>query len=411
MRMNLKKSYNLIAFLTGVFLLINPIVSCASEAELNNIRQQQSLTQNEINNASNAKEQAEKNLNNLKNEKDALQNEYNANSSKLNAVNSQINSAKKSLASTAEEISVLSTELQNAKSEERSQYELMKLHIKYMYEHQNKVGLLVYMLNADSMKDFLTRTEYVNAIMENDDRVITAYHELVTTISSKSAELAAKEEELSGYSLQLEQKQAELDKLTNATATSLNEKTGQVENAAATVDQYEAKLAELDTKMKSLESQAAAAQAAIAKRIAEEQAAAIAAGLIEDTSGAISYGDYELVLLAATIEAEAGGEPYEGKLAVGSVIMNRVLSSYFPNSVSGVVSQSGQFSSYTSGKVNLIAAQGPKADCMQAATQVLNGYRLGNWLFFMRQANADSYGITGYVPIGNHVFFYKWGAN
>ena len=91
--------------------------------------------------------------------------------------------------------------------------------------------------------------------------------------------------------------------------------------------------------------------------------------------------------------------------------MNRVLSSYFPNSVSGVVSQSGQFSSYTSGKVNLIAAQGPKAECMQAATQVLNGYRLGNWLFFMRQANADSYGITGYVPIGNHVFFYKWGAN
>ena len=58
----------------------------------------------------------------------------------------------------------------------------------------------------------------------------------------------------------------------------------------------------------------------------------------------------DLELLAALIECEAGGEPYEGKLAVGSVVLNRVASSHFPNSVVGVIYQRGQFSPVASGR-------------------------------------------------------------
>lgn len=62
-----------------------------------------------------------------------------------------------------------------------------------------------------------------------------------------------------------------------------------------------------------------------------------------ENNGEFSYvpSDSDLYLLGAIIQCEADGEPYEGKLAVGSVVMNRVRSSYFPNTVSGVIYQSG----------------------------------------------------------------------
>ena len=55
--------------------------------------------------------------------------------------------------------------------------------------------------------------------------------------------------------------------------------------------------------------------------------------------------------------------------------------------------------------------RGPNESCKQAAQAVISGQRSGDWLFFMTQYYADSFGITGYTVIGDHVFFYKWGAN
>ena len=116
-------------------------------------------------------------------------------------------------------------------------------------------------------------------------------------------------------------------------------------------------------------------------------------------------------LMAAIIQAEAGGESYAGQLAVGTVIMNRVKSSLFPNTLSGVIYQTNQFQPVRDGHLALILERGPNESCTNAARQVLNGYRSGDWLFFMTQKWADHYGITGYTMIGNHAFFRNWGAN
>ena len=103
---------------------------------------------------------------------------------------------------------------------------------------------------------------------------------------------------------------------------------------------------------------------------------------------------------------------FRSLLAVASVIMNRVNSSLFAqNSISAVISAPGQFASYSSGKVALIVERGPNESCMSVAQAAINGARNGDWLFFMTQYWADHFGITGYTPIGDHVFFYKWGAN
>ena len=118
------------------------------------------------------------------------------------------------------------------------------------------------------------------------------------------------------------------------------------------------------------------------------------------------------MLLAACIQAEADNQPYAGKLAVGSVIMNRVKSSKFPNTITGVITQNRQFASYSSGMINaLIENNRVNSTCLSVAQEVAGGARNGDWLFFMTEAAAQSFGITGYEKIGDHVFFWKWGAN
>lgn len=104
---------------------------------------------------------------------------------------------------------------------------------------------------------------------------------------------------------------------------------------------------------------------------------------VSQTGAAMSASDSELALLAAIIQCEAGGESHTGKVAVGAVIMNRVRSSQFPNSISEVVYQSGQFSPVASGILSSVLSQGARSDCYQAAREALAGSNpIGGALYF-----------------------------
>ncbi len=95
------------------------------------------------------------------------------------------------------------------------------------------------------------------------------------------------------------------------------------------------------------------------------------------------YTSSELRLMASIINCEAGGESYQGKLAVGIVVMNRVSSRAFPNSIRGVVYQKGQFSPVRNGSLKKRLSQydskrtgsGQWKSCISAAKKVLNGER------------------------------------
>lgn len=104
---------------------------------------------------------------------------------------------------------------------------------------------------------------------------------------------------------------------------------------------------------------------------------------VSQTGGSMSASDSELALLAAIIQCEAGGESHTGKVAVGAVIMNRVRSSQFPNSITEVVYQSGQFSPVASGILSSVLSQGARSDCYQAAQEALAGSNpIGSALYF-----------------------------
>ena len=151
------------------------------------------------------------------------------------------------------------------------------------------------------------------------------------------------------------------------------------------------------------EEQRAAAQAAEEARKAEEEAAvaqaqqqALEAQASQQAVTAATSG--EQALLAALIFCEAGGEPYEGQVAVGAVVMNRVRSGIFPNSITEVIYQSGQFGPAITGKLDAVLADGrTTASCYQAAADALAGANpIGEALYF---GNGD-YGQL----IGNHWF-------
>lgn len=115
---------------------------------------------------------------------------------------------------------------------------------------------------------------------------------------------------------------------------------------------------------------------------------------------AIAADDDTLRLLAALIYCEARGEPYEGMLAVGSVVMNRVRSRGYPDSVYDVIFASGQFTPAQSGALQRAYANGANAIAYQAAQEVLNGFsNVGEMTHFRRKGSKE-----GFI-IGNHVFY------
>lgn len=120
----------------------------------------------------------------------------------------------------------------------------------------------------------------------------------------------------------------------------------------------------------------------------------------------VNYGQYTAdadmtLLLAALIQCEAGGESYEGQLAVGAVVMNRVRSAAYPDTIHGVIYASGQFTPAQSGKVNRVLESGKiKQSCIDAATEAISGVsNVGDMTHFRRNN-----GRAGLV-IGNHVFY------
>lgn len=122
------------------------------------------------------------------------------------------------------------------------------------------------------------------------------------------------------------------------------------------------------------------------------------------TTTADKVSNSDLYLLSCCIYGEARGESYTGKVAVGAVILNRVASSSFPNTISGVIYQNGAFTCVSDGQINL----GTNDECTRAAQDALNGWDpSGGALYYFNPATATSKWIWSrkqIVTIGRHIF-------
>lgn len=137
--------------------------------------------------------------------------------------------------------------------------------------------------------------------------------------------------------------------------------------------------------------------------VGESTAAALGVTLTGSVSAA-GYNESETYLLGRLVHGEARGEPYVGKVAVAAVVLNRVKSPSFPNTISGVIYQSGAFDAVADGQINLT----PDEDSLRAARDALNGWDpTGGCLYYYNPVTATNSWIwsrTVQLSIGKHNF-------
>ena len=242
------------------------------------------------------------------------------------------------------------------------------------------------LLESKSYADFLNRAEYVSYITSYDKQKLDEYKQLQASIAETKQTLQDEEASLLALKDDIKQKQASVNELIHNTQS-------QIASTQKDLEALESQLKEWEELEKQLEEKKAKED--------YEKWLAIQNGDPEDFVD-IDYEvqEGEIYLLAAIIQCEAEGEPYIGKIAVGNVIFNRIRSSHFPNTITGVVYQPGQFSPVASGRLAYRLEAGVNEECTRAAYEVLSGKHVIDALFF-RMNRGD---IDGTI-IGNHVFY------
>ncbi len=385
--------YNLIAYLLcAVF-----IVSCIGQQSSVPVKASVEDTSKKIKEAEKLKkateemkdatEQKKEGLKDQKQELESYLSELNDN---LTKITENIGEIEDRITAKQEEIEEATEELEVAKSEEADQYELMKKRIKFMYERGDK-SIVTAFFSARSYADFLNKAEYTTRIEDYDKKMYDNLIQIRKDVEEKEEILRKEEEQLQSLKKQAQTEEKKVNNLVTSTNGSIAQTDGQISAAELETAAYEAELAAQEENL-----------AALRKQLAEEQAMiAKASKMAWRDISEIEFQDGDRDLLACLIYCEAGNQPYTGQVAVGAVVINRVRSAAYPNTVSGVIYQNRQFSPVGSGRLATRLALGATSACYQAADEAMKGATpVGNCLYF-RTVIPE---INGTI-IGDHVFY------
>lgn len=326
----------------------------------------------------------------LEEEKSQLQTYLSELNDNLEEISENLENLEEQARKKEEQISQTEAELENAKNEEADQYQLMKKRVKYMYEKGDST-LLEAFLSASSYSDFLNKAEYVSKVEKYDRKMFEGLIAMRKEIEAKEAALIVEREELSTLLEQAQTEQSKVNDMVNSTSGSIAATSGAISAATLEEAAYEAEIKAQEASL-----------AALKKQLAEEQAmSARAAKMSWRDVSEITFEEGDRDLLACLIYCEAGGEPYEGQVAVGAVVINRMRSAAYPNSMVGVIYQNKQFSPVASGRLATRLALGANESCYSAADEAMKGSTpVGNCLYF-RTVIPE---INGQI-IGHHVFY------
>lgn len=309
---------------------------------------------------------------------------------KLNDLNGQMSSLAAQLDETSSSVEDLAAQVEQAKldlaaaqANESLQYDAMKDRIKFIYEGGN-LSLLEILLSSENMSDFLSKAEYVRSISTYDRDMLKELKEVRQNVQKKQANLEKQQKELAQVQKDLKAKKEALTSQISSTSAELSDYQAQLDRAKAA-----------EEALRIAKDQERLAQVQVS---ANEQPSA---NVITNVDPVHANTD-EVALFAAVLEAEAGGNP-DGLLAVATVIMNRVTSPKFPNTIPGVIYQKGQFYPAGSGRLQQILDRGPSAIAYSTAQAALAGQRhaaVANCYFF----HAAWTGKQG-INVGGNVFW------
>lgn len=351
-------------------------------------------------------DETEENLDKLNEQKDSLQGALSTLNTELSQVSNNLSDLEIKITEKEAEIRDLNEEIARVEDElataillKDEQYEAMKQQIKFIYERSDYLYLELF-FSAGSFSDFLNKNNYIEQLSSYEEKVLQDYKDAQAAMEAKEAELHLAMErleedmgQLDEYKVQVVAEQSRVSGLVSKTSNSINATASQISEAEATALAYEQEIKEQEENITALK----------AKLAEEIRMAELAAQSSWRDISEVSFAEGDRYLLANLIYCEAGGEPYSGQVAVGAVVMNRVLSSVFPNTVTGVIYQSRQFSPVASGRLALALAEGrATSSCYQAADEVMKGStNVGSCVYFRTPVD----GVTPKYRIGGHIFY------
>jgi peptidoglycan hydrolase CwlO-like protein len=375
----------LMIFISFIFTV--PFASNASQS-----------TKDKLNEAKQAAEEAKNKVSEQQDEVDDLTEQKSSLKKELNTLNTNMEELAEKIEDISNQISAKETEisetedaLAEAKEIETTQYEAMKNRIKFMYMDSESLYMEI-IFKAANFSSLITLNDYVDSLAAYDRKKLTEYQETRQAIEELEAKLIGEKEELDELKAEAEADREELDGVISSTQSSFTKYSNLLDDAEEELLAYEAELdaknADVETLQKQLEEELRLTQ------LANQSA-------WRDISE-VTFEENDRYLLAVLIYCEAGGEPYEGQVAVGAVVINRVLSSVYPNTVSGVIYQKSQFSPVGSGRLAYYMSIGKVTQsCYNAADAAMSGVtNVGNCLHF----RTPIPGLSG-IQIGNHIFY------
>lgn len=355
-----------------------------------------------------------KQLEELRNKQSELNASYGELNEKLSASGEKLSSIEDAVNAKQSEIDATNIQVADMQAEIDQQYAAMKLRIQFMYENNNAT-ILSTLLSAESLSDLLSKSEYIQQISNYDHQKMQELSDLLASLKETQAKLEQEMAELVTLKDDASREADNFAALLSQCQTELDTTSDSITDAEALALEYEKQI-----EQEMLERQRREMEALEAARKAQEEAdKANNSGNSSNTGGNSSSGSAmvdqnalnnvlknhtaeDVAMLAAIIECEAGNQSYEGKCAVGSVVINRVADPRFANSISGVIYAPYQFSPVASGRFAIVLARGANAACTQAAIDVLNGHININALYFhVYDSSVD----VGGTVIGDHVFY------
>lgn len=408
--MNLPKERKRIAYRLTAFLCAAALAS--AELPLS-VRADSKQTQQQLDDARNAASQTQEaidqnqdNINSLNNSKDALEGQKSSLESQLSTLNENLTEAADKLTeiedkitSKNSEIDQTSQELEAAQKTADDQYAAMKKRIQFMYE-RSRSTFLDGLLSAKSLGEFLNFASYVSELESYDRKKLQEYEATEQTIADKKADLEQQKADLEDLKSQAEAEQAKVSDMVSQTQSSISQTQGNIDQYSSAISGAEAAADALQDQL----DQQNSTISALEKQLAEERRLeALSQASTWRSIGDVTFSDSDRTLLANLIYCEAGGEPYEGQLAVGAVVINRVLSGAFPNTVVGVIYQSGQFEPVSNGHLAVALAANLATDsCYQAADAAMAGQTNVSDCIFFRTPIPQ---VTPRYTIGGHIFY------
>lgn len=336
-------------------------------------------------------------ISDLENKSAGIESQLASIDNELLAISSKILETEAQIAITDSEMQRTEDMLEQSVIEEEQQYDAMKNRIKYMYESGSS-SLIEMLFSAENLADFVNKADFVQSVSEYDRNMLTELQDIKTEIINQKESISNQKESLNTLRNDLITSESSLAQRANALSINLDEFNTKIDMLKEEKrKQEEAALQKPEPKPDSPKPD---------NSKPGTQKPDVQTPNPKPDKPAPEVNASELELFAALLQCEAH-QDYNSLLAVATVIMNRVESPRFANTIHDVIYAPGQFEPTWTGRLDRVLSRGATSLSRQVAQDAINGKRLASvadCYYFLYAPSTSRQGVI----VGDNIFFKSW---